>query len=200
MLTPERRTALDRLRHQWGVAEVILMERRPVPLRHWANDIEYENTYRRMGHLAEHLALLQRQYHGEKGLYCQRLLADLINALFRQWPDIELGKELKSVEVAAAEPEAKVIPEHDPPISFFRDLLLSNEMLNVDDWQYLLATCFRVKTIRPDENGRLNKKKWKQNRPVDAYQHAEVNIPLTDTSQAIELGFRRFLDRRHSRG
>lgn len=200
MLTPERRTALDRLRDKWGVAKRSRMKRRPVSHSRWTDDIEYEKTYRRMGHLAEHLALLQRQHHGAKKLYCERLLADLINDLIRKWPDIELGKELKSVAAAAAKPGAKVMPEHDAPISFFRDLVLGNEMFNADDWQYLLATCFRVKTILSDENGRLNKKKWKQNRPIDAYRDADVNIPLAENSQAIERGFRLFLDRRHSKG
>jgi hypothetical protein len=117
--------------------------------------------------------------------------------LIREWPDIELGNELKSVSAAAAMPGTKVIPEHDSPISFFRDVVLSAKMLTVDDWTYLLATCLRVKTIVSNENRRLNKKKWKQNRPVDAYRHPDVDIPLTEDSQAIEQGFGFLLARRH---
>jgi hypothetical protein len=198
MITPERRADLDQLRHDWGVAQRSHVKRRPVPHNRWADALEYEKTHRRMRHLAEHLELLQRQYHGARELYCDRLLSDLINVLIRKWPDIELGNDLKSVAAAAAEPGTKVIPEHDAPISFFRDMVLGTKMmLTADDWHYLLATCLRVKTILSDENGRLNKKKWKQNRPIDAYRHADVDIPLTEDSQAIEQGFRLFLDRWH---
>jgi hypothetical protein len=188
---------LDKLRHDWGLARRNHVTRRRIPSNRWADGHEYENTYRRMRHLAEHLSLLQQQYHGAREIYCDRLVADLINVLIRKWPDIELGNDLMSVAAAAAMPGTKVIPEHDSPVSFFRDVVLGAEMLTAHDWNYLLATCLRVKTIISNENMRLNKKKWKQNRPVDAYRHADVDIHLTEDSQAIERGFRSFLDRRH---
>lgn len=199
MITRERRAYLDKLRYDWGRARRNQVTRRPIPSHRWADGLEYENTYRRMADLSEHLALLQRQYHGAREIYCDQLVADLINVLIRKWPDIELGNELVSVAAAAAKPGTKVIPEHDAPISFFRDMVLAAQMLTVDDWNYLLATCLRVKTIVSDENMRLNKKKWKQNRPVDAYRHADVDVPLTEDSQAIERGFTLFLDRRYSK-
>ncbi len=197
MITPERRADLDKLRHDWGLARYKHVKRRLIPPNRWADGLEYEKTYRRMGHLAEHLALLQIQYHGAREIYCDRLLADLSNVLIRKWPDIELGNDLKSVAAAATMPETKIIPEHDSPISFFRDVILGPKMLTVDDWKYLLATCLRVKTIVSNENKRLNKKKWKQNRPVDAYRHPDVDIPLTEHSQGIERGFRFLIDRWH---
>ena len=195
MPSPERRAALDKLREKWGAAGRYELTRRPISQGRWVDDTEYEKVYRRMGHLAEHLALIQRQYHGARELYCERLHADLINALLRGWPDIELGRELQSVTAAAAISTEKMKAEHDAPISFFRDIVLGEERLSTDDWHYLLATCFRVRIIHPAENKRLNKKGWKQNRPVGAYHDADVNIRLTQDSQSIELGFRRFLER-----
>nr|AQQ74626.1 hypothetical protein [uncultured bacterium] len=193
MLKPDRRIALDGMREKWGASKCMIRKRRAIPPDRWADEQEFEKCFRRMGHLARHLALLQKQYHADRGLYCEYLLACLINVMIRNWPDIEFGKELKSVGAAAAE-GVQLVGEHDVPISFFRDLLMGQEILDADDWQYLLATCLRLKRIAPEEDARLRKMKWKQNRPVHAYRDAGIH--LTDSSRKLESAFRRFLDRK----
>jgi hypothetical protein len=180
-----RRRELDEKRHQWGRDPVRRMKQRPVaPL----TDFELHRTYVRIGHLAEHMALLQSQVHEAPKLYCPYLLAGLINVLLRNFPEIELNRELTSVQAANREVRSGLKAEHDAPISFFRDLLMAEEALTTADWHYLLAHHLRVKMIVPSEDKVLNDK-FKQNRPIDAYANPLVNIAMTPNSRAIEARF-----------
>jgi hypothetical protein len=185
-ISKKRQLELDLLRENWGRDPSIRMERRTTePL----SKLELNRIYTRMGHLAAHLALLQTQVRDASELYCPMLLAGLIDKLLRNFPEIELNLELESVQVHCAVSNG-LVPEHDAPISFFRDLLMADEPLATADWHYLLARYLRVKMITGTENTALNDAGFKQNRPIDAYADPRVRIELTAASHAIETRVR----------
>jgi hypothetical protein len=194
-ISKTRQLELDALRNRWGNRAPLIMERRAVAKDHEPTDLELQQTYARMGHLAAHLALLQLQIQNQRQLYCPMLLAGFINVLLRHFPDVELNRQLQSVQAESGPQVPKaLIPEHDAPVSFFRDLLMDEEQqqLSVADWHYLVATCYRVKIITRVQNKRLNTD-HKQNRPINAYDLPDVEIPLTPASRALEQRFQQCL-------
>lgn len=122
--------------------------------------------------LASALKAIQDIYHrhGNETAYTTRQIGAVVNALLRAWPVKVLP--LKSVKGASVR---KKTGEHDPPISFFRDLLRNKELLpSESEWQYILLKHLRVVTISKAEDARLTKQSWKQNRPSNAYHRCQI--------------------------
>jgi hypothetical protein len=130
--------------------------------------------------LAEALEAVQRIYHRRGGAtaFTRRDIGGVVDALIRRWP-IQ-GYELKSTKGARA---TKNIGEHDPPISFFRDLLMDDELRpSSAEWKYILLKYFRVVRISKREDAELRANGWKQNRPSNAYRQCEIHL---DTESAV---------------
>ena len=65
--------------------------------------------------------------------------------------------------------------EHDPPISFYRDLIIEKRDLTADQLIEALGL-LRVTQILSDEDLKLRDRGWKQNRPKDAYQQCGITV------------------------
>jgi hypothetical protein len=87
-----------------------------------------------------------------------------------------------------------VRPEHDSPISFFRDILLTQKRLSTADWHYLISRYLRVRHITIREDGALAKAGYKQNRPLSAYR--EVGIEMTADGTSVERRLSRIINDR----
>jgi len=152
--------------------------------------IHFSNAKRlaRMGELARMLYALQRSAHRRPDLYPGRTLGDVVNGLIRNWPGLSFGGDLCS-KAAVGKPVAKLVGEHDLPISFFRDMI-SRTSLSVNDWHYLIARYMRVRWITKAENRRLCRR-HKQNRPKDAYRKA--GIRMATSARRLEYAFNRIV-------
>lgn len=182
MISEARRKLLDDFRLKWGANEYIRA----------ADQVPERQALDQLCDLANALEALQGLYHQRGGatVYTRRVIGSVVDALFRNWPLAPLG--LQSEKGAMAE---RKTDEHDPPISFFRDLLMDSDLRpSQAEWQYILLKHFRVVKICTTENAELTKRRWKQNRPTDAYDLC--GIQLDAESSAREIAHRTATDER----
>jgi len=194
VIRKSRRAVLDRMRDEWS-REVRVRLLRKARANQWDTDADCEGLLERMGHLAGALSALQKLYHKNLHHYDARSMADLLNALIRSWPGVTLDGRLSSMKALEARGTAEpVVPEHDSPISFFRDMLLTQKRLSRADWHYLISRYLRVRHITVQEDRALTNAGYKQNRPLSAYE--EVGIKMSVSGTSVERRLTRIINGR----
>lgn len=157
-----------------------------------------ENVKTRLRHLAEVLELLHKIYNKNKELYGDKFLEFVGYYVIRTWPlkdfpfislqaynklkksglkedIIGLQKfELKNKKVKDKLNELRY--EHWTPLSFFRDIFDQEPELTKNDFYNILIIHYRVVWITKKEDAVLERKKYKSNRPLTAYDDANIEI------------------------
>ena len=180
MITVKRKLALDSNRREWG-------KTKPAIKRGTKRLPSAERVVSSISALAKALKTMQDIYHrsGGHATFTRREIGGIVNALIHEWPIPHVLLRSKGARRSA---KGLTTLEHDPPISFFRDLLMSPLKPDLKEWTYVLLKHLRVVWILKTENKKLTKRKWKQNRPEDAY--AVLNIHFDDDSAKRHADFR----------
>lgn len=136
-----------------------------------------ENVRRKSGpgadrhEVARALAVLHSSFRADDSL--KAWVGPLVNAIIRSSRAGVFPLQISVKAYKALQEGRKTTMEHDPPISFYRDLIIEAPELQASQILGALEL-LRVTQISLEENQDLTDRGWKQNRPEDAYKQCGI--------------------------